>query len=171
GERAHRARAVGRALERLVVQHHDDPVGGRVHVQLEPLGTRLEPRGEGVERVLGDHSGGAAVREEPRAGTVEVARRPTPSGTPAWGARRRARSRLRAGARAGASRPCAPDRRRAAPWRAYRLPCKSRFGLSTEPAPGTRRPGAALRPRGAGVKREACGSRPSTWARRGSAWR
>ncbi len=87
-EGARRTRAVGRALERLVVQHHDDRIGGRVHVQLEPLGAGLQPRRKGVERVLGDESGGAAVGEEPRARTVEVARRPTPSGTPAWRARR-----------------------------------------------------------------------------------
>ncbi len=87
-ERAHRTRALGRTLERLVVEHHDDPVGGRMHVQLEPLGTRLQPRRKGVERVLGDESGGAAVSEEPRARTVEVTRRPTPCGTSAWRARR-----------------------------------------------------------------------------------
>src|SRR5207249_10659441 len=78
GKGTDEARAVGGALQGLVVDHDHLPVGGGVHVELEPLCTRTEAGGERVEGVLGKEAGGAAVGEEARARAVQVARRATP---------------------------------------------------------------------------------------------
>jgi len=78
GKGADEARAVRRALQGLVVDHDHLPVGGGVHVQLEPFCPPTDAGGKGVEGVLGKQAGGAAVGEEARARAVQVARRATP---------------------------------------------------------------------------------------------
>ena len=68
-ELPHRARAVRRALEGIVVNHHDDAVARGVHVELEHAGAVADGALEGDESVLRRHAGGAAMAEHtgPRA--------------------------------------------------------------------------------------------------------
>src|SRR6267143_737394 len=89
---AARPRAVRRPFEGLVVKHHDVAVGGGVHVELEPVRAGAQACGEGVERVFGEESGGAAVGEKPRTRAVPVARRLLQAGA---GVRQRDGERMR----------------------------------------------------------------------------
>ncbi len=53
GARADRTETVGRALERLVVDHHQLAVGGELAVELDRIDAEIERGGERRERVLG----------------------------------------------------------------------------------------------------------------------
>src|SRR5207245_3800544 len=74
GERAHRTRPVGGAIDAVVVHDHDLPVSGRVHVELEPVRTRSDGGGEGIEGVLRHDTGRPPMAEQARSRTLEVAR-------------------------------------------------------------------------------------------------
>src|SRR5213594_455386 len=77
-ERAHRTRAVGGAIDQLVVQDHDFPVRRRVHVELEVVRARADAGHEGIERVLRRDTGRPAMAEEPWPRAFQVARTLTP---------------------------------------------------------------------------------------------
>ena len=50
---AYQSAAVGRPFESVVVDHHEAPVGGQVHIALDEVATSGDGRPEGSDRVLG----------------------------------------------------------------------------------------------------------------------
>jgi hypothetical protein len=65
---------VGGAREIRIVEHDHDPVGARVHVELQPIGAGGQPGCEGGQSVLGLLGRRTPMREQTRARAVEVAR-------------------------------------------------------------------------------------------------
>ena len=67
GEAANRARAIGRAIERLIVDDDGNAVGGQLHVDLEAVGSERHAVVDRRHRVLGRQLRAAAMGEDERA--------------------------------------------------------------------------------------------------------
>ena len=109
----HRAVAVGGALERGVVEHHQLAVARQLQIELERIGTQRQRFEEGVERVLRRVRAVAAVADDRSGQRVEQDQDTLPGGDAARRSSRPNRRRMaRASATARSSRrpPAAPRR-------------------------------------------------------------